>query len=210
MSSLVPWVALTTAAAAALVWAEAQHSRLRGPAKAAASTGFVAVALVAGALDSRYGQWVLVALALGWTGDLLLLGKSTAPFLGGLTAFLLGHAAFVTAFLVRGVSVPATAVASVVAAPVALLVHRWLRPHLPHRLRLPVSAYIVVVSAMAATGVGAGVAGGPATIPSGTVAFYLSDVSVARDRFVAPGFVNRLWGLPLYYAAQLLLAASVR
>ena len=38
------------------------------------------------------------------------------------------------------------------------------------------------------------------------VAFYLSDVSVARDRFVAPGFGNRIWGLPLYYAAQLLFA----
>ena len=40
------------------------------------------------------------------------------------------------------------------------------------------------------------------------VAFYLSDVSVARDRFVAPGFGNRIWGLPLYYAAQLLFALS--
>jgi hypothetical protein len=37
----------------------------------------------------------------------------------------------------------------------------------------------------------------------------LSDLSVARDRFVAPGFVNRAWGLPTYFAAQLLLAASV-
>jgi uncharacterized membrane protein YhhN len=38
------------------------------------------------------------------------------------------------------------------------------------------------------------------------VAFALS---VARDRFVVPGFVNRAWGLPLYYAAQLVLAATV-
>ncbi len=210
MSPLAPWVALTIAATAALLLAEARHPPLRGPSKAAASTGFVATALAAGALESRYGRWILVALALGWTGDLLLLGRSTAPFLGGLTAFLLGHAAFVTAFLARGVSVPVTATALVVATPAALVVHRWLRPHLPDRLRLPVVAYIVVISAMAATGMGAGFAGGSATIPSGVAAFYLSDLSVARDRFVAPGFVNRLWGLPLYYAAQLLLAASVR
>jgi hypothetical protein len=31
---------------------------------------------------------------------------------------------------------------------------------------------------------------------------------VARDRFVSHQFVNRAWGLPLYYAAQLLLATT--
>jgi hypothetical protein len=45
------------------------------------------------------------------------------------------------------------------------------------------------------------------TIP---LAFYLSDLAVARDRFVARAFVNRLWGLPLYYAAQILFAVSTR
>jgi len=43
----------------------------------------------------------------------------------------------------------------------------------------------------------------------GAVLFFLSDLLVARDRFVAPGFGNRLLGLPLYYAAQLLLASAV-
>jgi hypothetical protein len=31
---------------------------------------------------------------------------------------------------------------------------------------------------------------------------------VARDRFVAPDFVNRLLDLPLYYAEQILIAWS--
>jgi len=43
----------------------------------------------------------------------------------------------------------------------------------------------------------------------GGLLFVLSDLAVARDRFVAPGFINRAWGLPTYFAAQLLLAASV-
>ena len=42
----------------------------------------------------------------------------------------------------------------------------------------------------------------------GAVLFYLSDIMVARDRFVAPGFANRLVGLPLYFGGQLLLAWS--
>ena len=46
-------------------------------------------------------------------------------------------------------------------------------------------------------------------IPLGAVAFFLSDLAVARDRFVAKGWVNRVWGLPLYYFGQVLLATSV-
>jgi hypothetical protein len=44
---------------------------------------------------------------------------------------------------------------------------------------------------------------------AGAVLFALSDVFVARDRFVHSGFANRQWGLPLYFLAQLILAASV-
>lgn len=44
---------------------------------------------------------------------------------------------------------------------------------------------------------------------AGAVAFYVSDVFVARDRFMKGGFVNRLVGLPLYYAGQFLIAFSL-
>ena len=44
---------------------------------------------------------------------------------------------------------------------------------------------------------------------AGAALFYLSDLAVARQRFVAPGFENKLIGLPLYYAGQLLLASAV-
>jgi hypothetical protein len=43
----------------------------------------------------------------------------------------------------------------------------------------------------------------------GATCFMSSDVAVARDRFVTPGVANRVWGLPLYYGAQLLLAWTV-
>ena len=42
----------------------------------------------------------------------------------------------------------------------------------------------------------------------GAVSFYASNISVARNQFVAPGRVNRMWGLPLYYLAQVLLAST--
>jgi uncharacterized membrane protein YhhN len=43
----------------------------------------------------------------------------------------------------------------------------------------------------------------------GAVAFYFSDVFVARDRFMKKEFVNRLVGLPMYYAGQFLIALSL-
>ncbi|MDP7453893.1 MAG: lysoplasmalogenase family protein, partial [Arenicellales bacterium] len=43
----------------------------------------------------------------------------------------------------------------------------------------------------------------------GALMFYVSDLAVARDRFVATGFGNRVWGLPLYYGGQLVLASSI-
>ena len=44
---------------------------------------------------------------------------------------------------------------------------------------------------------------------AGAVLFFASDLGVARDKFVAPGFPNRAWGLPAYYAGQLLIAWSL-
>jgi uncharacterized membrane protein YhhN len=49
----------------------------------------------------------------------------------------------------------------------------------------------------------------PWTAAAGAVLFYLSDLAVARHRFVRPAFLNRAWGLPAYYAGQLLLAWTV-
>jgi len=54
------------------------------------------------------------------------------------------------------------------------------------------------------------ISGGPLAVAVGALAFTASDVSVARDRFVRHEFLNRAWGLPLYYAAQVLLAPVTR
>ena len=43
----------------------------------------------------------------------------------------------------------------------------------------------------------------------GALAFYISDIFVARQRFLKAEFVNRLIGLPLYYSGQFMLAFSI-
>jgi uncharacterized membrane protein YhhN len=146
---------------------------------------------------------------MGWIGDVALMGSARSWFLTGLVAFLVGHLLYVVAFLVAGLSMSPTVFAAGAALVAAWVVFRWLRPSLPSEMVNPVVAYVVIISAMVATAVGATAAGATPLILLGALAFYISDLAVARDRFVAPGFANRIWGLPLYYLGQMLLAWSV-
>lgn len=200
---------LCAAAVGGLLVAERRRSaRGKWLTKPVASLAFVGVALVAGGVETSYGRMVVAALALSVAGDLLLIPGGRRTFLLGLGSFLLGHVAYAAAFLERGVAAAPAAVAAALLAAVAAVVARWLLPHVDPRMRPPVVAYIVVITAMVALAAGSSIGAGGAEIFVGAGAFYLSDLAVARDRFVAPGFANRAWGLPLYYGAQLVLAWS--
>jgi uncharacterized membrane protein YhhN len=76
-------------------------------------------------------------------------------------------------------------------------------------MRVPVGLYVIAISAMMAMAAGSHSAHGSLALLLGALLFVISDLAVARNRFVAPGFINRAWGLPTYFSAQLLLAASV-
>ncbi len=187
--------------------ADRRHHRFgRALTKGAASSGFIAIALTLGATQSAWGQALLVALGLSMIGDLLLLSKATAMFAGGLVSFLLAHIAFGAAFLILGVDTAVALAASAVLTVIALQVGRWVLPHVPGRLRLAVIAYIIAVSGMAVLALAAGWSTDNPVLAIAGVAFFISDLFVARHRFVAPGFTNRVIGLPIYYGAQILFA----
>ncbi|MFV9671681.1 MAG: lysoplasmalogenase family protein [Acidimicrobiia bacterium] len=201
-------VLFTAVFVAALVWSEVAASPALRWFKMLASTGFIAVALSVGALSHPYGRIVLVALALSWLGDLLLTFASRQAFLGGLVAFLLGHVAFSVAFGSLGVDPAVGAVAAAIVAIIAVFVWRWLAPHVGD-MAAPVVAYVVVISVMVVLAFGTFGDGSTWLIPLGATLFFASDLFVARNQFVAPATANRVWGLPLYYLAQVLLALSV-
>jgi len=177
--------------------------------KLGASAAFVFVALSLAAPASTYGRWILAALALSWVGDAALLSRRSGAFLTGLGAFLAAHLCFALAFFTGAFSAGAFVVALAPALGVGILVGRWLWPHLGAGYRPPVAAYLAAILAMCAAAAGYGAATGRWQVLVGAVVFAASDVAVARDRFVARSFVNRAWGLPAYYAAQLVLAWSV-
>jgi uncharacterized membrane protein YhhN len=202
--------ALTLIAVAALLAAEFRGVRAGvWVAKPLASSGFVAASLAAGAPASAYGRNVLGALLLCWLGDVLLIPRARNAFLAGLVSFLLGHLAFAVAFARRGLApgVFALALAAALAAGFAFL--RYAEPHVPAPFRAPVRLYVAALSLMLACAAGTVAKAGAPAILGGALLFWLSDLAVARDRFIAPGPWNRLWGLPLYYGAQLAFASTV-
>ena len=78
-------------------------------------------------------------------------------------------------------------------------------------MKTPVMAYIVVITVMliAAGGVFGDLqltSAGRFLVLNGAFSFYISDIFVARQRFVQPSFLNRLIGLPLYYLGQFQIA----
>ncbi len=176
--------------------------------KPLASVAFVALGLHLGAWETTYGRIILLALVLALVGDILLIPKDKRAFLAGLVAFLLAHVAYAAAFLEIGVEWTTAAIATAAIAPILFLVSRWLLPH-TGKLRGAVLAYMVVITAMVALAAGAVGNGHPVLIVIGAVAFYLSDLAVARNRFITPGIINRVWGLPLYYVAQVMLAYTI-
>jgi uncharacterized membrane protein YhhN len=196
-----------------LLWAECRENhRLRWIAKPAASAAFVAVALAAGAGESAYGLWVLAALVLCLAGDVLLIPTGQKSFLAGMGAFAAGHGAYIAAFLSGDPAVSSIFLAGAGAMAVfAALSLRWLWPHLG-AFRAPVAVYTAIIAAMVAASFLTAPPGCVAPcliVIAGAVGFAVSDLAVAREKFVVPNFFNRAWGLPLYYGAQLLLAASV-
>lgn len=149
---------------------------------------------------------ILAALCLCLVGDLLLTFKK--GFLPGLIAFLLGHLAYVAAFLhwlPLSWHWPWFALAVVAFAAGTA---RWLWPHLGS-MRIPVMGYLAVICMMLWLALSVGLAKAPWPVAPGAAMFAVSDLTVARHRFISPGIINRAVGLPLYYTAQLLLASTL-
>jgi uncharacterized membrane protein YhhN len=201
---------VATGVASALGHVQDRH-RLAAALKMTAATGYLALALMGGAWETTYGRVILLALALCWMGDLLLIRSgSGASFLGGLSSFLLGHVAYAAAFITAGVSASCATAGALPVAVIGLVVLRWLWLHqLPEPMRGPVVAYVVAITLMVALSWGVVGVSAVWMAPAGAMAFMASDIFVARERFVRNSPVNTTVGLPLYFLGQVLLALTV-
>lgn len=203
--------AITIAGVAAMLFADVSGRRwLEWIGKPSASLAFLALGLyTASGNDAATTQAFIAALAFSVVGDVALMGRTNASFLVGLSAFLLGHVAFVVAFLLRGVALSALALWAVPAAVCAFGAWRWLGPHVEGRMRGPVLVYMAVISTMAVCSLASHAQSPAPVLVVAALAFFISDLAVAREKFVAQTVVNRCWGLPLYFGAQILFASHL-
>ena len=150
------------------------------------------------------------ALLLCIAGDILLIPRTTgAAFRSGVFAFLSGHIVFGVAFFVRGIDYTWFLGTLLALFPIARGVYRWLAPKIPDPLQIPVQVYVVVITVMVALAVATFGLTTSWLIFAGAILFWLSDISVALDRFTGASIWNRVWGIPFYFGAQVLLAWSI-
>ncbi len=206
-------LALCGAALLALLFAESRASALgKWLSKPLASLGFLGVAFARARAGDPVPDALMVGLVLCALGDVLLIPKDKRAFMAGIGAFMAGHIAYTATFLQRGAREGVLAAASVALAVVAVTFMAWLLPKLAvsaPNMTVPVALYILVISGMVGAAASTWAERRADGLLAGALLFFVSDLFVARNRFVAPGFRNRLIGLPLYYAGQCLLAWTV-
>lgn len=181
--------------------------------KGSVSALFVLTALIQPHPNPAYYQAILLGLIFGLVGDVCLALPGNRAFRFGLFAFLAGHVFYVWAFVRLTQFGDWASSIQLVLLIISGGAFWWLRPHVG-KMMVPVTVYLIVITLMLA-GALAVVrnpdlnAAGRWVILAGALYFYVSDLFVARQRFVTEQYLNRLIGLPLYYVGQFLIAYSV-
>jgi uncharacterized membrane protein YhhN len=203
--------AVVTAGLFAADWWAVWHQRhdVERLAKPAAMVGLLSVALLAGATDSVAGRWLVLALALGLVGDVLLLEDTPRRFVAGLASFLGGHLAYVASFVTVGLDRPALGWLGALALVAALVLGRRILPGAVADggtvLGVAVGAYMAVIGAMAVTGW----ATGRPLVGVGATLFVVSDTVLALARFVQPRRWSSVVVMVTYHLAQALIVAGL-
>lgn len=165
--------------------------------------------VVIGVPHTRFAWLVSAGVVLSLVGDIALLGETDGVFMVGLGAFLLAHVAYTIAFLGAAVWSPLVPGAAVVVlvSTIWLLRATWMGTA---RVRVPTLAYGVVISTMVVSAWA--MIGGPNPFAPyaavGAVFFYISDASLALNRFRSPIALVSLLALGVYWIGQLGIAIA--
>lgn len=193
--------------AAADWWATwADRRTVRYVTKPAALVFLIGVAVTLEPVDPTIRTWMVIGLVLSLAGDVFLM-LDEKWFVAGLGSFLLGHIAYIVGLQLGheswgltlvGLAVVAAAIATVgrrVVQGVGAGDHREMVP--------PVIAYLVVISAMVVSAFGT--AGLWAIV--GASLFYISDATLAWNRFLEQRRFGPLAVMVTYHLGQLGLVA---
>ncbi|MEZ6187998.1 MAG: lysoplasmalogenase [Planctomycetota bacterium] len=206
------WIVAFVVGVAGVVAARWRGQKLlAGVLKVACSLGFCALGLAGGVVDARYGGCMLVGLGLSALGDAILLVRNRRGLVVGAGAFALAHVAYLAAW-VPWVALRWPVVLLGLALGIAVPVVAYRTRERTGSARWVVLGYGWVLAASVVAALGAGLGAGGTTgwlLGIGGVSFFVSDLSVLRDRLLTPSLWNPTWGLPCYYAAQVCFALTV-
>jgi uncharacterized membrane protein YhhN len=205
------WIAAAVAALAAVAnwWSRARDDRrTESWSKPLTLVALIGVAVTLDPVDPAVRAWFVVALVLSLVGDVCLLFEERL-FLTGLGAFLLGHVAYVIGFVVAEPWEWARfVVAAVALAAAAAVLGRRVVAGAARRdagLAAPVTAYMLVISAMVACAA----AVGPVVAVVGAVLFFVSDTVLGWRLFVEERRWMPVTVMVTYHLGQAALVASL-
>lgn len=180
------------------------RAHVENVAKPAVMVALIGVALAADLDPTSAQPWIVAALVLGLAGDVFLLPQIDR-FIEGLGAFLLGHLAYLAAFVLAW-SPNLLVIVGLVAVVVLLRVVGIdiVRSVTSSSLRWPVTAYIGVTVAIVLLGS----ATGRLLVALGALAFASSDGVLGSDRFVRPAPHRRHLVHILYHLGQAAILAG--
>lgn len=176
--------------------------------KTLASFSFLYLGVNYGLVNSAQGNYVFIGLVLSAIGDVMLLSLKPHFFQIGAFFFLLAHLMYCGAFITTGISIKWFLMSIVVVGPAAIIVYKYVLPYTTGLMRKLVITYSIAISWMMAFASGSYGYSGKTWLLAAAFLFYVSDLFVARQRFIKRCFLNSLCGLTLYYAAQLMFAIS--
>lgn len=159
-----------------------------------------------------YTWGILIGLVLSFGGDLaLLFQEKRSAFLLGLGFFLLAHITYTIVFTLLGRFTIWDLIPATILIAAAVCFYILIKPNLG-KMKIPVIAYIVIISVMVSRAVST--FNSPVftnkqawMIIAGAVLFYLSDVILAANKFLKPWKYNRI-SLSFYYSGQALIALA--
>lgn len=166
---------------------------------------------VVGWPTTTFSRFVVMGVMLSVVGDVALLSPSDRAFMAGLAAFLLAHLAYIFAFWQAAVWSPSVIVAAflTLATSAALLGAIWGGAR---GLHVPTVLYGLVISGMVIAAV-ATLGGSLRAAPfaaAGAVLFYVSDASLAINRFRRPIPYASVFTLGIYWIGQVGIALAAR
>ncbi len=163
--------------------------------------------------------WFGLGLILSLAGDVLLMLSLDRFFLFGLVAFLLAHLAYVIGF---NIPLPEFSLWGIVFAVMVSLggarVIRRIVDALPSRgharMRMPIIVYSTVISIMLLSAMMKLMditwdANAALLVSGGAFLFYISDIILAWNKFVAPIQHGRIYNIAAYHLGQIMLIAGV-